>query len=323
MSGANIQISCGRVKYFFGGVMNQVRYLVGVGGWEHEVFDECFYPRPKLGSAEKLACIAEFFDTVEVRQTFWDADLGSEEAKEWIGAVAGHRSFLFTVKLHSSFTHQRSLKPRVTRNIRGMLTELGHRGRLGALLAQFPYAFTNTSGNRYHLSKIGEIFRGFPVFVELRHESWHHASTRELLEENSLQPVSADLPRVKQFMPFTTSVSGERAYIRLHGRNEKGWLLNGYDSRYDYLYNGREIQELRRRCEALSQRCREVIIVCNNTTGGKAIASALQLRAALSESRKVNVPEAALRVFPHLSDVARHQADAASLFVAENYREAM
>ena len=303
--------------------MERAHYRVGVGGWEHEVFDECFYPRPKLGSAGKLAFYADYFDTVEVRQTFWDADLGVPDALEWIGAVAGNRSFLFTVKLHQSFTHLKSLKPQVTRNIRAMLSEFAHRGRLGALLAQFPYGFTNTSGNRYHLAKLGEIFRGFPVCVELRHESWHQASTRELLEENGLQSLSADLPRIKQFMPFTTSVIGEQAYIRLHGRNEKGWLLNGYDARYDYLYNGREIQELRRRCEALSTKCREVLILCNNTTGGKAIANALQLRAALSTSRTVNVPEAALRAFPHLADVARHQSDAASLFAGGEYREAM
>jgi uncharacterized protein YecE (DUF72 family) len=304
-------------------MMERARYMVGVGGWEHGVFDECFYPRPRLGSADKLTFLADYFDSVEVRQTFWDADLGAQDANEWMGAVAGNRSFLFTVKLHASFTHLKSFKPQVTRNVRGMLAEFARRNRLGGLLAQFPYGFTNTSGNRYHLGKIGEIFRGFPVFVELRHESWNQTSTRELLEESGLHPVSADLPRIRQFMPFATTMIGERAYIRLHGRNEKGWLLNGYDTRYDYLYNGREIQELRRRCEALSQKCREVIIICNNTTGGKAIANALQLRAALNESRKVNVPASALEAFPHLDDVTHHRSDGVSLFADEEFREAM
>ena len=299
------------------------RYLVGVGGWEHEVYDGCFYPRPKLESTDKLTFLAECFDAVEVRQTFWDADLGAREAREWIAAVGANRSFLFTIKLHASFTHQRLLKAQAARNVRALLSEFAHRNRLGGLLAQFPYGFTNTSGNRYHLLKIGEVFRGFPVFVELRHESWHQTSTRELLEESGLQPVSADMPRIKQFMPFTTTTIGNRGYIRLHGRNEKGWLLNGYDSRYDYLYNGREIQELRRRCEALAQKCHDVIIICNNTTGGKAIANALQLRAALTESRRVNVPDSALRVFPHLDAVARHRNGAVSLFGGEDYREAM
>jgi uncharacterized protein YecE (DUF72 family) len=46
--------------------------VIGVGGWEHEVFDECFYLRPRLESMEKLRQYAQFFDAVEVRPTFWD-----------------------------------------------------------------------------------------------------------------------------------------------------------------------------------------------------------------------------------------------------------
>jgi len=294
-------------------------YLIGTGGWEHEVFDECLYPRPKMSTGEKLSFFAGFFDFVEVRQTFWDADLGAREAKDWMEAVAENRSFRFSVKLHASFTHRKETKPGATRLLRGLLQELMRVNRLAGLLAQFPYAFTNTSGNRYHLAKLGEIFRGFPVFVELRHESWGHPSLVNLLGEFGLSPVSADLPRVRQCMPF--AVSGPSAYLRLHGRNEKGWLLNGYDARYDYLYNGREIQELRRRCEAISPKCGEVFVACNNTTGGKAVATALQLRAALN--RPVRVPASAARAFPHLSDLAAASPDDAPLFGASSYREAM
>jgi uncharacterized protein YecE (DUF72 family) len=299
------------------------KYLVGVGGWEHEVFDTCLYPQAKLASPQKLSYYAEYFDIVEVRQAFWDSDLNSHDAQEWIAAVAANRSFQFSVKAHASFTHTREVKPGIARNVRGMLAEFSRHNRLAALLAQFPYSYTNTSANRYHLAKLGEIFRGFPVHVEFRHESWNQGSVLELLNENGLRPVSADLPRIKQFMPFGTAAVPDSAYLRLHGRGEKGWLSNGYDARYDYLYNGREIQELRRRCEALSTKCRQVYVICNNTTGGKAIASALQLRAAMQQSRTVNVPASAVRAFPHLAAVAKHRAGGASLFVGPGYREAM
>jgi uncharacterized protein YecE (DUF72 family) len=299
------------------------RFLVGVGGWEHGAFDECFYPPPALSSAEKLGVLAEYLDTVEVRQTFWDDELTARDAKEWSAGVAGNRQFLFTVKLHASFTHGKTIRPAATRNIRGLLAELARQNRLGALLAQFPYAFTNVGTHRYHLAKLGELFRGFPVVVELRHESWHAASTADLLQESGLRQVNVDLPRIRQFIPFTTGATGGQAYLRLHGRNEKGWLLNGYDARYDYLYNGRELQEVRRRCESLGQRCESVTVIFNNTTGGKAIANALQLRAALSESKRISVPAAALRAFPHLADVAREETAAASLFGAGALRAAM
>ncbi len=28
----------------------QVNYVIGIGGWEHEAFDECFYPHGGLTS---------------------------------------------------------------------------------------------------------------------------------------------------------------------------------------------------------------------------------------------------------------------------------
>ncbi len=298
------------------------RFLVGVGGWEHGSFDECFYPSPALSSAEKLGFLSAHFDTVEVRQTFWDDELTARDAKDWIAGVAGNRQFVFTVKLHSSFTHGREIRPAAARALRGLLAELARHNRLGALLAQFPYAFTNVGTHRYYLARLGELFRGFPLAVELRHESWNAASTGELLEENGLRQVNVDLPRIRQFMPFTTGIGGDRAYLRLHGRNEKGWLLNRYDARYDYLYNGRELQEIRRRCEGLARRCGNVTVIFNNTTGGKAIANALQMRAALNESKRITVPAAALRAFPHLAGVAREEAGA-SLFGDGALRAAM
>ncbi|RPH38103.1 DUF72 domain-containing protein [bacterium] len=305
----------------------EVNYLVGIGGWEHEVFDDCFYPHANLAPAEKLSYYAGFFETVEVRPTFWDESLKAEDAKPWIDAVAHARTFLFNVKLHSLFTHKRTVKRDVAENTQGILRLLQERGRLGALLMQFPYAFTNTSSNRLHLARLAEIFRGFPIHVELRHDSWHSPSLKNFLAENILLPVSADMPRVKHLMPFSPNVAGETAYLRLHGRNEKGWLLDNIEARYDYLYNNRELQELRRRLEALSAHCKQVIIICNNTTDGKAVATALQLTSMLRSDKAgmkpLAVPAATFNAFPVLHDIATPYEQQASLFAASGYREAM
>jgi uncharacterized protein YecE (DUF72 family) len=305
----------------------QVNYLVGIGGWEHEVLDDCFYPHTNLTTGEKLSYYAAFFETVEVRPTFWDETLTAEDAKPWIDAVAQARTFLFNVKLHSLFTHKRTVRRDVAKNTLGMLGLLREQQRLGALLMQFPYAFTNTSSNRIHLARLAEIFRGFPVHVELRHDSWQTPSLKNFLAENFLFPISADMPRVKHLMPFAPNVPGETAYLRLHGRNEKGWLLDNLDSRYDYLYNNRELQELRRRVEALSARCTQVIIICNNTAGGKAVATALQLtgmlRSEKSGTEPLAVPTAAFKTFPALRDMSTPFEDQGSLFGPPGYRVAM
>ena len=281
-----------------------VTYTVGIGGWDHAAFDACFYPKANMDSLERLSFYSRFFDTVEVRATFWDESLGEPDAQRWIDAVAGNKRFTFNLKLHSLFTHKKLFKPQVTRNIRGMLQELARAGRLGALVAQFPYAFTNTSANRFHLVKLGEIFRGFPVHVELRHESWNQPTLMNFLSENLLAPIHADLPRVKQLMPFLTGLVGDHAYLRLHGRNEKGWLLNGMETRYDYLYNSKELRELGRRLDALSGKCSKVTVICNNTTHGKAVANALQIISSLKEGKHVLVPQATLNAFPHLEEIA-------------------
>ena len=296
---------------------------IGIGGWEHDAFDRCFYANADIDSLEKLEFYAQFFETVEVRATFWDGTLTANDAAQWASAVNGNRRFLFNIKLHQAFTHKKELNLHATRRMRGILQELSRQDRLGTVLAQFPYSFTNTSAHRYHLIKLSQLFSGFPVHVEFRHESWNQPAIGNILAETSLGLVAADLPRVRQFMPFTTSAVGETAYVRLHGRNEKGWILNGMDTRYDYLYNSREIRELLRRVDALSRKFKNVIVIFNNTAEGKAIANALQFAAALREGKRVLVPQAALSAFPQLEAIASHAEAEDMLLETSLYRRAM
>ncbi|MFN0156623.1 MAG: DUF72 domain-containing protein [Bacteroidota bacterium] len=278
--------------------------LVGIGGWEHEVFDTCFYPQAGMTSEDKLSYYARFFDAVEVRSTFWDETLSDSDAARWVEAVNFNKRFMFNVKLHSSFTHKQSVKPHITRAIRSVLHELQRHDKLGALIVQFPYAFTNTSAHRYHVIKLSEIFSGFPIHVEFRHESWNQATTNTLLAEHGMLAVNTDLPRIRQHIPFTTTVIGNAAYMRLHGRNDKGWLVNADDVRYDYLYNAREVRELSRRIDVLTQKCDRVTVICNNTTNGKALANALQLRAAVLHGKSLIAPAATLAAFPDIKAIA-------------------
>lgn len=298
-------------------------YNIGVGGWEHEVLEGCFYPSQGTDSLDKLFYYSRVFDTVEVRATFWDESLTEEDALKWIQAVRENRRFTFNVKLHSSFTHKKIIRPHITRNVRGLLHALLKADRLGTLLMQFPYSFTNTSANRFHLEKLAQVFAGYPMHVEFRHNSWNQASTWDLLSEHGLSTVGVDLPHVRQLMPYTTPVVNDGAYLRLHGRNEKGWLINGFDVRYDYLYNEREVREIVRRIAVLSQKSSRVTVIFNNTTGGKAIANALQLVSSLRDGKHVLIPEPTLRAFPHLQKVAAVVDAEQTLLRNGTYRQAM
>ena len=293
---------------------NGIRYHVGIGGWEHDVLDRCFYPSNGLSSAAKLEIYARYFDSSEIRPTFWDDALGAADAREWVHAVEARSDFRFVVKAHSSLTHARTITAPVIRSLAEILTELQRSNRLGTVLAQFPYAFTNTGANRFHLEKLAAALKGFPVHVELRHASWEGPSLAPFLEEIGVSSVHADLPRIKQFPVTFPRPRGERAYFRLHGRNEKGWLLNGYDVRYDYLYNTRELRELKRRILTAPTECSDAYVIMNNTTGGKAVANAFEMLSALHDGHSVPIPAATLHAFPHLASIARPAAATGSLF---------
>jgi uncharacterized protein YecE (DUF72 family) len=144
-----------------------------------------------------------------------------------------------------------------------------------------------------------------------------------LLSDNSFSCAASDLPHVKHLMPYTTAVTNDHAYLRLHGRNEKGWLLNGFDARYDYLYNSRELREIVRRLDVLSHKSNRVTIIFNNTTGGKAVANALQLVSSLNAGKHVLIPEATVRSFPHLHDIAAVVDGEQMLIENGGYRRAM
>lgn len=295
--------------------------LIGTGGWEHEVFDRCLYPRSGMGAREQLAVYSRLFDATEVRPTFWDGTLTSRDAREWIEAVSGNRQFVFNVKLHSSFTHKKEINLPLAHRVRGLVQELAKSDRLGALLFQFPYSYTNTSPNRFHLVKLAQLFPGFPIHVEFRHNTWDHPAITGLLSENGLGSVSSDVPATAQLPRFSMRRVGNTAYLRFHGRNEKGWLLNGMDTRYDYLYNTREIRELNRRLAHVAENCTRIMVIFNNTTAGKAVANAFELTA-LRAGRRIPVPRSTLEAFPYLRDVAENDATM-PLIQDMKYREAV
>lgn len=291
-----------------------IRYHVGIGGWEHDVLDRCFYPSTGLSPAAKLEFYARYFDTTEVRPTFWDDALGAADAREWIQAVEARSDFRFIVKVHSSLTHGHTLTAPVIRSLQDVLGELQRANRLGAVLAQFPYAFTNTGANRFHLEKLAAALKGTPLHVELRHASWEGPALAPFLQEIGVSSVHADLPRIKQFPVTFPRPRGERSYFRLHGRNEKGWLLNTYDVRYDYLYNARELRELKRRVLTSPTGCTDAYVIMNNTTGGKAVANAFEMLSSLYDGHSVPIPAATLQAFPQLASIARPAPATGSLF---------
>ena len=102
------------------------------------------------------------------------------------------------------------------------------------------------------------------VAVEFRAEYWRSEAVRSLLEELGTVYVSVDSPTTR----LSEWVTGQAAYIRLHGRS--GW--------YDSNYSLDELNEIAALARLMAERGAEkVYIFFNNDVGGYAPHNALAL----------------------------------------------
>src|SRR5271169_3533038 len=161
------------------------RIRIGTAGWSYKDWEGIFYPHEMHRRKQHpLEYLAQCFDMVEINTSFY-GHIKPELAKLWLRHVtAVNPNFVFTAKLHRSFTHSplavmeptsaATIKPNDEdeRLAREGLDALAASGKLGALLIQFPISFKNTSLNREYLESLLRQFIEFPRVVEVRHESW-------------------------------------------------------------------------------------------------------------------------------------------------------
>ncbi len=87
---------------------------IGTAGWSYKDWDGIFYP-PELRSRKlhPLEYLPRFFDVVEINTSFY-GHIKPELARLWSRKVAAvNPNFVFTAKLHRSFTQRgRSPSPR-------------------------------------------------------------------------------------------------------------------------------------------------------------------------------------------------------------------
>jgi uncharacterized protein YecE (DUF72 family) len=101
-------------------------------------------------------------------------------------------------------------------------------------------------------------------------------------------------------------VTGDAAYVRLHGRNYEAWFRRdaGRDDRYNYLYSDEELEEWVTNIERLVSEVDFVYVFANNHFRGQAAANALQLESKL-RGEPVDVPEPLVETYPFLKDIRR------------------
>jgi uncharacterized protein YecE (DUF72 family) len=290
---------------------------VGTAGWAYKDWEGIVYP-PGMQHRKQhpLDIIARCFDTVEINTSFY-GHIKPHLAKLWVRtARAVNPDFMFTAKLHRSFTHNPMavMEPTSAASIRPNdedealaregLEALAGEGKLGALLIQFPVSFKNTSLNREYLEKLLRQFIEYPRVVEVRHDSWENPDTIDSFIQKNVAFCNIDQPLIGRSLKPTEHVTSPVGYVRLHGRNYDQWFEaeTGAD-RYNYLYSEAELAGWKEKIVRIAQKAQATYVMTNNHLLGKAGVNALQLKNLLSGHR-VKAPESLLEHYPELKKIA-------------------
>jgi uncharacterized protein YecE (DUF72 family) len=282
---------------------------VGPAGWSYADWEGIVYPSPKRSKFDPLSYLAEYFDTVELNNSFYRIPT-PQMSRSWAKRIRFNPHFRFSAKLYRNFTHEReALSAADETDFKNGIAPLLENQVLGALLLQFPYSFHYSEPNLQLLKRLSEQFREYPLVLEIRHASWDRASAYRFLRENRIGFCNLDQPQVSHSLEPTRKVTHPPGYLRLHGRNAKDWFREGAgrDARYDYLYNEFELFEICERIKLLAREAEATYVIANNHYRGQAVCNALEIKAKL-EGKRVRVPEPMLPHYPQLTEIREETA---------------
>lgn len=248
---------------------------VGISSWNSL---PGFYPA-RTRADDKLPWYARHFPIVEVNTSYY-RPVPTSTYEKWISLTPD--GFLFDVKAFRDLTHGDSLPLDATfAQFRDSLAPLRAANRFGCALYQFPPSFGNSQANRDFLHRVAGQMATIPVAVEFRNGTWLDAAsapgTLALLNDLGLAYAIADEPQLSRgtVQPLVATTSADLAYLRLHGRNAKGWL--GHSGRYDYDYSTEELVGFVEIVEQLAGSAQQVHVMFNNNEKGAGTRNALVL----------------------------------------------
>jgi len=298
---------------------------IGTCSWADQSLSKHWYPRG-VASGERLSYYAERFDTVEVDSTYYRLPV-EEMVERW--AERTPDGFVMHVKAFGLMTRHpvkadvlppelreqapvddrgrvdrppRELRAEVFARFHAALEPLRAAGKLGGILLQFPSYVVYKPVSLEYLEWAQEQLQGDEALVEFRHHSWlneeNRAATLAFLEEHGMTHVVTDSPRIegaKNMVPTVPAVTGDTAYVRLHGRNASTWNKRGGSAaeRFDYLYSEEELRELVEPLGELAGEAEQTFVLLNNNgrsadgTGGyvaQAPTNAVMLRRLLDDA---------------------------------------
>jgi uncharacterized protein YecE (DUF72 family) len=235
---------------------------VGCSGWNYDHWRHgVFYPE-RCSPARWLPYYAQFFDTVELNNTFYRLPRANAVAR-WV--AESPPGFVFAVKVSRYITHIKRLTdteqhlPLLLERLESLL----HSPKLGPLLWQLPPTFRRDD------ERLAAALAAFPRAlrhaIEFRHESWFVPEVTALLRERNIALVIADRAEIASFQ--THELTADFAFVRFH-HGSRGLRGN---------YSDRELDEWAERVRAWAERG-DVFAYFNNDWEGFAPRNALGLK---------------------------------------------
>lgn len=268
--------------------MNDCELLVGTSGYDYDEWRGVLYPNDAK-KADYLPIYAGEFRALELNFAFYRQPTADQLTRM---VERTEKKVRFSIKGHRTFTHEvDSARWRdEVKTFRSALYPLATNGLLTAVLLEFPYSFHYTDDNRRYLAALIAEFGPVPVVVEFRHREWLRERTYEYLDKINAGICVCDMPALRN-LPFLNATEGQRrdsieyrhlvcggtGYIRFHGRNEAKWFGDNSRDRYDYLYDGAQLEPYVAVIREMMEHAKLVQVYFNNHAKGNAVVNARKM----------------------------------------------
>jgi uncharacterized protein YecE (DUF72 family) len=252
----------------------------GTSGFSYDDWAGIFFPAG-LPRGEWLTYYAREFNALELNSTYYA--LPRTSVIDSMVRRTG-RGFMFAVKANQEMTHVRQQGPELFKAFLEVLKPFAEAGKLGCVLAQFPYSFRYSADNLAYLQRFKDLMRDTPLVVEFRNVSWLNDRSLEWLRENNTGFCCVDEPALPKLMPTVAEVTGDIAYLRFHGRNAvKWWQHEEAWQRYDYTYLHEELADWIPKISSMHRLAKNTFIFANNHWRGQAVDTIRQVRSMLDQ----------------------------------------
>lgn len=247
----------------------------GTSGFSYKDWVGHYYP-DNLPHGEWLRYYAREFNTLELNSSYYA--IPSAAVVRSLLARTGS-DFLFSIKAHQDITHGREVDKVPFDSFLQMLDPFVKSGKLGCILAQFPYSFKLNKENQAYIEVLRDKFNGLPLVVEFRNIFWIKSEVFDWLRRLNIGFCCVDEPHLPNLIPPVGEATSNMSYVRFHGRNaDKWWQHEQAYERYDYTYSEQELSEWVPRIKNLEKQSERTFVFANNHWKGQSVNTIRQLR---------------------------------------------